>query len=339
MMNGRKTAGIAISVAAFLSLGGLSLLAAERLHHRPRTDDAYLWADVIHMAPDVSGRVTKLAVRDNQRVHRNEVLYVIDQEPYQYARDQALAQLHNLQAQLAIETTQVESQVSHADASRSGVPGAQARLDLAQRTLARLAPLERNGFVTVEQLDQARTEVATAKAALDEAQQAATGARQAVRSIAPLEAAVAGARSALSLAERNLRVTVVRAPCDGIVTALDVSAGEYAVAGHPLFTIVNTEEWWAVGNFRETQLAGTQTGQNAEVYLVGMTGRHVHGIVDSLNAGVLPDEGTTADGLPRVPRSLNWVRIAQRFPVRVKLIDPPPDLVRIGETVSVVIDR
>jgi membrane fusion protein, multidrug efflux system len=158
-------------------------------------------------------------------------------------------------------------------------------------------------------------------------------------SVKPEAEALVASKAALGLAQRDLRLTIVRAPCDGRITALDTAAGEFATVGVPLFTIIDTEHWYAVGNFRETDLAGILPGQKALVYVMMAPDQPVNGTVESLGWGVEPDEGTTFGGLPNVPRSLNWVRIAQRFPVRILLQSPPMMLMRVGASASIVIDR
>ena len=315
------------------------VLAAQRLEHRPRTDDAFIDADVIHMAPDVSGRVVTLNVRNNQSVRAGDLLFTIDQEPYRLQREQARAQLLGLQAQLQISTDQVASQGSKADAAATGIGSAEAQLALASSTLARMQPLLPRGFVTDEQVDQARTAQRTAQIALQQARQQAQEARQGISSIKPIEQQIVAAQAAVGLADRNLRLTEVRSPCTGVISGLDIVAGEYAAAGHPLFTIIDSERWYAVGNFRETDLDGMQPGQHAHVYVLSTQGRAVDGVVESLAAGVSPDEGISLRGLPRVPRSLSWVRIAQRFPVRILLQSPPRALMRLGASAVIVVDR
>jgi multidrug efflux system membrane fusion protein len=188
-------------------------------------------------------------------------------------------------------------------------------------------------------VDQARTAKRTAEVALQQARLQANGARQAISSTKPVEEELEAAKASLAMAERDLRLTVARSPCDGVITALDIAAGEFAVTGAPLFTIIDTENWYAIGNFRETDLSGIKPGQSATVYVLQAPQTPVHGVVDSLGGGVAPDEGATFLGLPHVPRSLNWVRIAQRFPVRILLHDPPAPLMRIGATAAIVIER
>ena len=129
----------------------------------------------------------------------------------------------------------------------------------------------------------------------------------------------------------------MRSPCDGRITGLDTAAGEFATVGIPLFTIIDTELWYALGNFRETDLPEIKPGQSAKVYVMMAPDEPVTGRVESLGWGVSPDEGAVFDGLPMVPRSLNWVRIAQRFPVRILLQAPPADIMRLGASASIVV--
>ena len=335
----RKILGWLISIAAIAAFVWLAILTHARIDSRPRTDDAYLEADLVHLAPDVSGRIVGFNVRNNQIVHAGDVLFTIDPEPFTLQRDQARAQVLGLEGQLSITSDQVGSQITKAAAANTGIGSAQAQLALATSTLARLEPLLPRGFVTAEQVDQARASRRTAELAVQQARQQAQEARQGVSSIKPAEQQLLAARAALALAERNLRLTVTRAPCDGLITGLDTASGEFASAGHALFTIIDTGHWYAVGNFRETELAALHPGQRATVYVMTAPETPLGGTIESLGWGVSPDEGVTISGLPRVPRSLSWVRIAQRFPVRVLVDRPPPDLMRVGASAVIVVNR
>src|SRR6516225_3456498 len=335
----RKALGVLVSLVALAGVIATVILAARRIDLRPRTDDAYLQADPIHMAPDVSGRIVELDVRDNQAVRKGDVLFRIDPEPYQMHVDQARATVRGLEAKLALTADQVGAQTSKADAATSGIDTAEAQRALAASTLARVAPLLGRGFVTAQQVDQARTAQRTAQLGLQQARLQADEARQAITNTKPTEAELEGARATLALAERDLNKTVVRAPCDGRITALDIAAGEFAATGHPLFTIIDPEHWYAIGNFRETDLAGMEPGQRATVYVMAQPSRPVPGKIDSLGWGVASDVSATFGGLPHVERTLNWVRIAARFPVRILLDAPPDDLMRYGATAVIVIDK
>jgi len=339
MLAVRKALGILVSLLALAGVLVTGVLATRRIDQRPRTDDAYLQADLVHMAPDVSGRIVELDVRDNQEVRKGEVLFRIDPDPYRMRVDQARATVQGLEAKLALTADQVASQTSKADAAERGIGSAEAQRSFASSTLGRMEPLLGRGFVTAQQVDQARTAQRTAQIALQQARLQADEARQAIINTKPTEAELEGARATLALAERDLNKTVVRAPCDGRITALDIAAGEFAATGHPLFTIIDTEHWYAIGNFRETDLAGIEPGQRATVYVMAQPHRPVRGEVDSLGWGVASDVSATFGGLPHVERTLNWVRIAARFPVRVLLDAPPDDLMRYGATAVIVIEK
>jgi len=339
MLAFRKALGILVSLVALAGIIATVVLATRRIDQRPRTDDAYLQADLVHLAPDVSGRIVELNVRDNQKVHKGDVLFRIDPDPYRMRVDQARAAVQGLEAKLGLTADQVAAQTSKADAAERGIGSAEAQRTLASSTLARMEPLLGRGFVTAQQVDQARTAQRTAQIALQQARLQADEARQAIINTKPTEAELEGARATLALAERDLNKTVVRAPCDGRITALDIAAGEFAATGHPLFTIIDTEHWYAIGNFRETDLAGIAPGQRATVYVMAQPRRPVRGEVESLGWGVASDVSATFAGLPHVERTLNWVRIAARFPVRVLLDAPPDDLMRYGATAVIVIDK
>ena len=335
----RRGLGGLISIGVLIGAVALAVLVWARLDERPRTNDGYLQADVVHLAPDVTGRIVELHVADNQAVKRGALLFVIDPEPYRHRVAAAAARLRGLQAQLAVDVNQVASEGSKADAADTSIRSAQAQLALATTTRRRLEPLGAQGYVSAEDVDKARTQERVSAVSLESARQQAQSARQSVSSTKPLEEQVAASQAELAEAERDLRLTRVLAPCDGQVTGLDVAEGEYAVAGRAVFTLIDTERWWAVANFRETELGGMHAGQAATIYLVGFGNQVLHGTVESLGGGVTPEEGSSLGGLPRVPRSLSWVRIAQRFPIRIALHEPPPGLMRIGATAIVVVDR
>ena len=305
---------------------------------RPSTNDAYLQADLVRMAPEVSGRIVALPIRDNQAVKKGDLLFAIDPEPYRLRLEQARAQVAALEASIKVQTDQVASQISRAKATETGTGSAQAQLELALSTLARLEPLGRQGFVPKEQVDQARTAMMVARNAVAQSNQQAQEARQAVTSTAPLEAQLSSAKALEALAERDLRLTEVRAAFDGKITGLDLTVGQFATVGVPLFTIINTEKWYAVANFRESDLRKIREGQQAQVFVMANPARPIGGKVESIGWGVVAEEGITVfGGLPRVPRTLNWVRIAQRFPVRILLDAPPDELMRVGSTISMTL--
>src|SRR6201998_1479956 len=162
MLAFRRALGILISLVALAGLLVTVVLATRRIDQRPRTDDAYLQADLVHMAPDVSGRIVELDVRNNQAVHKGHVLFRIDPEPYRIRVDQARAAVRGLEAKLALTADQVAAQTSKAGAAERGIGSAEAQRSLASSTLARMEPLLGRDFVTAQQVDPARTAQRTA---------------------------------------------------------------------------------------------------------------------------------------------------------------------------------
>ncbi len=323
----------ALAVAAAILLG---VLAIHRLDRSPRTQDAFLYADSAGLAPDVSGRILALRVRDNQRVRQGDILAEIDPEPFTLRLRQARAQRDALRAQIDLVTRQVAAQSTGADAAATQIERARSQLALAQDTLGRLLPLLGKGYVTAQQVDEARTQAQTAQTAVTAAIQQARQARQAVGDTASLQAQLAGAEAAVALAERDLRNATLRAPFDGLVVGLDIAAGAYAAAGHPLFTLIDTRDWYAVSNFRETELSHIAIGDPATVWPMADADHPLRGHVESIGWGVRPEDGG-GPALPAVGRTLSWVVVAQRFPVRIRLDDPPAEAMRIGATVSVLV--
>lgn len=332
----RRWTGRLIATAAVLMALGLGGYTLDRLDKRPRTHDAFLYADSIGLAPDVSGRIVALHVHDNQRVSQGQPLLEIDPEPFDLRLRQAQAQVAALRAQIGLTGRQVSAQSSGADAAATQTERARSQLLLAQDTLARLTPLLGKGYVTAQQVDEARTNERTAQAALTTATQQARQARQAVGDTDSLMAQLAGAQAAAALAARDLRNATVTAPFDGLVVGLDLAEGAYAPAGHPLFTLIKTRDWYAVGNFRETELPRIAVGDAATVWTMADGAHPLTGHVESVGWGVRPVDGG-GPGLPAVGRTLSWVVVAQRFPVRIHLDNPPDASMRIGTTVSILV--
>jgi membrane fusion protein, multidrug efflux system len=335
MLAFRKALGILVSLIALAGLLVTVVLATRRIDQRPRTDDAYLQADLVHMAPDVSGRIVELDVRDNQAVRKGDVLFRIDPDPYRMRVDQARAAVRGLEAKLALTADQVAAQTSKAGAAERGIGSAEAQRSLASSTLGVWSRCSgRASSLRSRSTRRAR------RSAPRRSRCSRRNCRRTRRARpSPTPSPPRPSWKALALAERDLNKTVVRAPCDGRITALDIAAGEFAASGHPLFTIIDTEHWYAIGNFRETDLAGMEPGQRATVYVMAQPSRLLRGQVDSLGWGVASDVSATIGGLPHVERTLNWVRIAARFPVRILLDAPPDDLMRFGATAVVVIDK
>jgi multidrug resistance efflux pump len=163
MLAFRKAPCILVSLIALAGVLVTGVLATRRIDQPPRTDDAYLQADLVHLAPEVSSRIVELDVRDNEAVRKGDVLFRIDPEPCQMRVDQARAAVRDLEAKLALTSDQVAAQTSKADSAASGIDTTETQRALAASTLARMEPLLGRGFVTAQQVDQARTAQRTAQ--------------------------------------------------------------------------------------------------------------------------------------------------------------------------------
>jgi multidrug efflux system membrane fusion protein len=146
------------------------------------------------------------------------------------------------------------------------------------------------------------------------------------------------AESALTTAQYDLDGCKVVAPFDGFITNLNVSNGAYAHVAGPVLTMVDARNWYVIANYRESLLRHIEPGMTADVYLMSKPDVKYHGVVEGIGRGVIPEEEPQLSGLPNVPRELNWVRLAQRFPVRIRLDVAPNDpAVRVGVSAIVTI--
>ena len=278
-------------------------------------------------------------------------------------------------ANIQSEEADVRRSVAAVDQARADVANAEqavgrarAEWTYANNNLHRIEPLLVKQFVTVDQVDRARaTEIEQAQALkqtesqLRQAQAALHStvaqeqrseavltqskaeheqARHAVTTLEPLVNQRGARASATETARYNLNNCRVYAPFDARVTNLTISEGAYAHIGQQMFILIDTRSWWAVANFREGQLQHITPGMQADVYVLSKPNIRFSGKVDSIGFGVTPNPdvvGTFAQGLPDVQRTLNWVHLASRFPVRVRVENPPPELFRVSESAVVVI--
>lgn len=324
-----------LSIASALVLIVTSVVVVDE---RPRTHDAYVFAYSDGIAPEVSGRIVSVAIHDDQFVHKGDTLVRIDPEPFALKLREATARVAQLQAEIDLTARRVAGEQSGARAASHEVDRARESWALAADTVRRLAPLTAKGFATEQQLDEARTQEQTASAALAAAIEQAAQARQTVGDVASLEAQLQGAQAEQALAARDLRETDIRAPIDGKITGFALAVGTYATQGHPLFSLIDTAHWYAIANFRETDLHPVEPGHGATVWLMGEEARPLHGVVESVGRAVQP-AGEGGPGLPQVDRNLNWVVVAQRFPVWVRLDPRDSNALRIGATASVRVDH
>ena len=366
--NSKIRVGRWVSIGIVATAAALGLIVLYQTTHHPRTDDAGVLANYIGIAPQVEGPLVRLAVHDNQFVRKGELLFEIDDRPYQYALEKALSEQAALEGQIADEIRKIaslKSAVSVAEANirsaeadmataEQGVKRAQAEWAYASNNLLRLEPLRTKQFVTADDIDKAKTAEISQQEALRQAQSQQLLAQSklksaqaqheqtanAVTTLEPLTNQRGAKAAAVKRARYDLGNCKVYAPFEARVTNLTISEGAYARAGQQMFVLIDARQWWAVANFREGQLEHIRPGMRAEIFLMSKPNRRFFGYVDSIGFGVKPDAdvvGRLETGLPEVQRTLNWVHLASRYPVRVRVEDPEPELFRISQSAVVII--
>lgn len=295
--------------------------------YSPWTRDARVRAEVVRVTPDVSGLVSQVAVQDNQRVHKGDLLFQIDDSRF-----------HNavLQAQANLDAARASAKAAGADISASTASTEAARATYAMRHAEAERRQHMGDNISREARGNAAAEADAAHAQW-RAAQASHG--KAAAAQAKALAAVEQARAALDLARLNLDRTQVRAPIDGHVTNLEVYAGEYAHAGQAGMALVGSGDFWLYGYFEETKLPGIHVGDEVDVRL--MDGVRFKGRVEGIAMGIADSQNPTGSGLlADVSPTFNWVRLAQRIPVRIRIDkDSVPDGTRLaaGMTATVVL--
>jgi membrane fusion protein, multidrug efflux system len=332
------TRGKLISLMIIMLAAAIALYTLHGSYVYPTTSDSSIDADVVHVAAAVGGRVLEIPAVENARVAKGDLLFQIDPVPYQLAVAQAEADLHIAEAQLETQRRVVSTQRSTASIAGDETKNAFQNHELAKRTADRLRPLAASGYVPKQQLDQAEVAERDTATALVEAQERHAAAVKAIDTEAGAEATAAARRAALAIAQRALENTTVRAPHNGLLVGLTIASGETISPAQSLFTLIDTDDWFAVGNFRETELDAMAIGDCATAFSMIDRRVPIKGTVQGIGWGVLDQDRVSLRGsVPYVERSLNWVRVAQRFPVRIRLENPPPELMRLGASAVVQI--
>jgi multidrug efflux system membrane fusion protein len=334
----RKLAGLIISITVIVGAVVLILWVWNIIEHHPRTDDAIVRANVVGITPRVRGQIIKLNVQDNQAVAAGDVLFEIDPADYELSLEKAKAALAMLDQQIVVARAQDAQLKFQITAAEAGVERAKAELRQAGDTLGRIQPLLTSGFAKADDVDRAATAKQVAAAALAAEEQRLNQAQIALSPLASLIAQRPGAVAAIDLAKLELSYCKVIAPFPGRVISLNISAGAYASAGIPVFSLLDTRKWYVLANFREGEIRHFAPGTKAEVFLSAAPDRHFAGAVQGIGWAVKPtDVIDIPHGLPYVKRELNWVHIAQRFPVRIEIENPDMELFRMGASAVAII--
>jgi membrane fusion protein (multidrug efflux system) len=288
------------------------------------TENAYINADVVSIASQVSGRVVAVHIKDNQHVHKGDALVDIDPEPFAIALERA-------QADLALARQSARQDNAEVAVARAQVTQAESDLGNARNTYSRDKELVEQHFLSQQSLDDAQTRMQALQASLEQARAKLTKALS-----APVKTEERGdvlkAQSSIDQAKLDLAHTHLTASQDGQISNLSLTAGSLVGVGVPLFALIADNSFHIDANYKETELAGIHPGQEVDIQIDMYPGQHFKGTVESLSGGT----GTAFSLLPPQNATGNWVKIAQRVPVRIKFA--PTDAehpLRIGATATV----
>jgi multidrug resistance efflux pump len=300
------------------------------------TDNAYVRGKVTIISPQVSGYVTAVHVHDFLTVTKGQVLVSIDQRIYAARVEQAKANLAAQRAALANSQQSQRAREAAVTGQAAGIASAQAQFGRAQADMKRADALVADGSISERERDQTRAALLAAQAAVLQASAQRQVGQQEVRSVIVgrdgLEAAVAAAEAQLHLAQIDLDNTIVRAPADGQLSEVGVRNGAFVTAGTQLMFLV-PRELWVIANFKEAQTSNMRVGQSASFKVDALGGAKLSGHVES----IAPAAGSEFAVLKADNATGNFVKVAQRIAVRVK-IDPAQDLAaRLRPGMSVVL--
>src|SRR5262245_37062141 len=299
--------------------------------YTPFTTDAYVQAYVIQVAPRVEGQVVRVYVQENQAVSKGELLFEIDRRPFEYQ----VALLEAKRVAAVQQVAQLESELSAARAEDARLVAEEA---YARTVHEQEKAIFRQDATTDRKYVEAVQKYKAAQAALERSRAQVRKAEQALAArIGEEHALVAEVEAQLAQARLNLDWTRVYAPCDGLITDLQLREGAYTHAGRAALTLIDTSRWLVVANFRENALVRLREGQPAGVAFRGSPGRVFAARVVSVGRGVSQGQGVPSGQLPDVKVPASWVPPAQRFQVRLTLDDLGSVPLRVGMTGSVAV--
>jgi multidrug efflux system membrane fusion protein len=303
----------------------------------PPCNNGVLMADMIGIAPRVSGPIKELPIKDNQFVHKGDLLFEIDPAPYEIAVQAAKANLAMAEGALKNAGLQIAAQEDQAKAAQASLDQAQAKLATAKDNYDRIAPLLAKHYASAQDVSDAKNTMQSAQAGVAASQAQLLSAQSSVLSIAEAQAKRDAAAANLAQAELNLKYCTVKAPFDALISQMSISRGAFASEGQQVFTLIDIHSWWVCEPYREGQIQKMKVGDPATIELKTAAGKFFKGTVESIGWGATP-QALQKSILPVIPQALDWVQLEQRFPVRIKLTEGvPPEILRVGTTAAATV--
>ena len=326
-----------IIVVALLFVGGRKGLEwYEHGRFVEETDNAYIKADSVAIRPEISGRIAMLAVQENQRVAKGQLLVQIDASDYQSKVLQAKAQLAASQASLTDAQAQLLLQDKTLEEASANIDAAKAELHRAELELKRFKVLEKQSFDSKQQLQNAEATVEVAKAKVAQATAAKGAATQMLEvlqaKINIVEAQIEVANSEVTYAVNQLDKTAILAPSDGIIGNLGARVGSAAQPTMTLFYLVPLPNIYVVANYKETQISHMSIGQSVSLKVDSQPDIKFTGVIES----IAPATGTEFSLLPNDNATGNFNKIVQRVPVRIRVTGPVEALNTLRPGLSVI---
>ena len=299
--------------------------------HTPFTTDAYVQAYVIQVAPRVEGQVVHVYVQENQAVRKGEFLFEIDRRPFELR----VAFLEAKRVAAIQQVAQMESELSAARAEDVRLVAEEA---YARAVHGQEKEIYKQEATTDRKYLDAIQKYKAAQAALERSRAQVRKAEQALAArIGAEHALVAEVQAQLAEAKLNLDWTRIYAPANGYVTNVQLREGCYVHVGTPVVTCIDGDQWWVVANYRENGLENVQLGQRVGLTFNTYPGRVFAGEVQTVGWGVDQGQSAPSGNLPAITEPKNWIRLAQRFQVRITAQLPPGYPLRVGATASVAV--
>ena len=332
----RHVAGILVSIVAYAAAFLTATEVYRNIRLNPRTEDAQVRANLIGINAQVGGAIIAIHVKDNQAVKRGDLLLELDSRPYE-------AEAEKAKAQLALTDLEIQAYKDQITAADAGLRQSQAKAAYAVDYAKRVQALVGNLYVTVDKNQLAQTEAITATDKVAQDKAALELARNLLGEKGDVNVRKLAAEASLRDAELKLSYCKVYAPCDGFVVNLQITPGAYAAMGEQVFSIVDDRIWYVLANFRETVLRRVRPGMAVDVYLLADSTRKLRGIVQGVPKAITPQYGLSQNSpggqgiLQNVSPTLDFILLAQRFPVRIVLDDLEKHDFRNGGAAAVIV--